>query len=198
MRVINIGPLTELNVFEIEANEQVGHKTPTFGRGRLDHIGLHAASLDDFDEIRSRLMAAGATDGTVTDFGRKLSRFCLDPDRMEREVLVAKPRARPGPAGSRIPPIPIARPAQSIRAGRGPIDQLRGLRAMSSQALAAVRDATASVAAVLLACGRVTGSTALRVMAVTRGVAVFARFLQALLLEKFEPQRVLRSLGETR
>ena len=73
MTVINVGPATELNVFEIDGNEQADHQTPMFGRGRLDHIGLHAASLDDFGEIRSRLMAADATDGTVTDFGRKLS-----------------------------------------------------------------------------------------------------------------------------
>ena len=57
----------------------------------LDHIGLHAASLEEFDEIRSRLMAAGATDGTVTDFGRKLSLFLRDPDGMECEVLVSNP-----------------------------------------------------------------------------------------------------------
>ena len=71
-----------------------------FGRGRLDHIGLHAASLDDFDEIRSRLTAAGATDGTVTDFGRKLSLFFRDPDRMECEVLVANPEPGQVPIGS--------------------------------------------------------------------------------------------------
>ena len=36
-------------------------------------------------------MAAGATDGIVTVFGRKLSLFFRDPDRMECEVLVANP-----------------------------------------------------------------------------------------------------------
>ena len=111
MTVINIGPATELNVFEIEGNEQADHQTPMFGRGRLDHIGLHAAGLDDFGEIRSRLLAAGATDGTVTDFGRKLSLFFRDPDRMECEVLVTNPEPGPGPDGRRLPPVPIARPA---------------------------------------------------------------------------------------
>ena len=70
------------------------------GRGRLDHIGPHAASLDDFDRIRSRLTTAEATDGTVTDFGRKLSPFFRDPDRMEREVLVANPEPGKVPIGS--------------------------------------------------------------------------------------------------
>ena len=100
MTVINIGPATELNVFEIDDNEQADHQTPMFGRGRLDHIGLHAASLEDFGEIRSRLMAAGATDGTVTDFGRKLSLFFRDPDRMECEVLVTNPEPGQAPMGS--------------------------------------------------------------------------------------------------
>jgi len=47
------------------------------------------------DLNRRRLMAAGATDGFVTDFGPKLSVFFRDPDRMECEVLVANPDAVP-------------------------------------------------------------------------------------------------------
>ena len=96
MMVINVGPTTALNVFEIETNDQADHQTPMFGRGRLDHIGLLAADLDAFTEIRERLFAAGATDGTVTEFGRKLSIFFRDPDQMECEVLVANPDAEDG------------------------------------------------------------------------------------------------------
>lgn len=100
LTVINIGPSTELNVFEIDGNDQASHQTPMFGRGRLDHIGLGAASLDDFDQIRDRLMAAGATDGTVTDFGRKISLFFRDPDQMECEVLFENPEPGGNPLGS--------------------------------------------------------------------------------------------------
>ena len=57
MVILNLGPSSELNVFEIEGNNQADHQEPMFGRGRLDHIGLRAESLDAFDEIRSRLMA---------------------------------------------------------------------------------------------------------------------------------------------
>ena len=67
-----------------------------FGRGRIDHVGLQAADVERFDEIRRRLMAAGATDGIVTEFGRKISLFFRDPDRMECEVLVANPDAEEG------------------------------------------------------------------------------------------------------
>lgn len=96
MMVINIGPTTELNVFEIEDNDQADHQTPMFGRGRLDHIGLRASDLAAFTEIRGRLFAAGATDGTVTEFGRKLSVFFRDPDQMECEVVVSNPDAEEG------------------------------------------------------------------------------------------------------
>ncbi len=93
---IDIGTSVELNVFELDGNAEPDRQTPMFGRGRLDHIGLRAASLDAFDEIRSRLMAAGAADGFVTDFGPVLSLFFTDPDGLEGEVCVVNPDARPG------------------------------------------------------------------------------------------------------
>ncbi len=96
LTIINVGPHTELNVFEIDGNTQAEHQTPMFARGRLDHFGLQAADLDAFDEIRRRLMAAGAADEYVSDFGPKLSIFFRDPDGSEGEVLVANPDAIPG------------------------------------------------------------------------------------------------------
>jgi catechol 2,3-dioxygenase-like lactoylglutathione lyase family enzyme len=93
---IDIGPHTELNVFEIEDNGESQRQTPMFGRGRLDHMGLQAASLEAFDEIRSRLMARRASDGFVTDFGPILSLFFVDPDGLEGEVCVTNPDAQPG------------------------------------------------------------------------------------------------------
>jgi hypothetical protein len=67
-----------------------------FGRGRIDHLGLQAASLDAFNLIRERLIDCGATDGFVTDFGQTLSVFFRDPDGLEGEVCVANPNATPG------------------------------------------------------------------------------------------------------
>ena len=95
MIILNLAPGSELNVFEIEDNDEATKQTPMFGRGRIDHIGLHAADLDAFSEIRERLIAAGAADRVVTEFGRKLSIFFRDPDQMEGEVLVANPDADP-------------------------------------------------------------------------------------------------------
>jgi catechol 2,3-dioxygenase-like lactoylglutathione lyase family enzyme len=92
---LSIGPNTELNIFEIEGNDEAAHQAPMFGRGRLDHFGLRAASLEAFTEIRRRLIDLGGTDGFVTDFGPVLSVFFSDPDGLEGEVCVPNPDARP-------------------------------------------------------------------------------------------------------
>jgi catechol 2,3-dioxygenase-like lactoylglutathione lyase family enzyme len=95
LTIIWIGK-AELNVIELRGNTEHERQTPMFGRGRLDHLALEAASLDAFDEIRKRLMARGATDGFVTDFGHVLSLFFRDPDGLEAEVCVLNPDALPG------------------------------------------------------------------------------------------------------
>jgi len=61
-----------------------------WGRGRIDHIGLQAADAVAFAEIGERLVAAGASDGTVNDFGGSLSMFFRDPDGLEGEVVLTK------------------------------------------------------------------------------------------------------------
>ncbi len=93
---VGIGPGTQLNVFEIAGNTEAERQTPMFGRGRIDHFGLQAASLEAFNTIRDRLMERGASDGFVTDFGPSLSVFFRDPDGLEGEVCVDNPDAKPG------------------------------------------------------------------------------------------------------
>lgn len=96
LTMIKIGPHAELNVFEIEGNDEATRQTPMFGRGRLDHVGLQAASLEAFEEIRRRLIERGAADEFVTDFGPVLSLFFTDPDGLEGEVCVTNPDTVPG------------------------------------------------------------------------------------------------------
>jgi catechol 2,3-dioxygenase-like lactoylglutathione lyase family enzyme len=96
LSMVDIGPFTEINLFQLDANSEADRQTPMFGRGRIDHVGLQAASLADFELIRDRLIAKGATDGFVTDFGPILSLFFTDPDGLEGEVCVANPDAQPG------------------------------------------------------------------------------------------------------
>src|SRR5687767_3402135 len=80
LTMVHVGPTAELNVFEIDGNEEHRRQVPMFGRGRLDHLALEAASIESFDVIRARLLERGATDGFVTDFGHILSLFFRDPD----------------------------------------------------------------------------------------------------------------------
>ena len=93
---IRIGETAELNVFQVEGNSEADRQTPMFGRGRIDHLGLQAASIDAFDQIRDRLIARGASDHFVTDFGPVLSVFFRDPDGLEGEVCIQNPDAVPG------------------------------------------------------------------------------------------------------
>lgn len=95
LSIIHIGHCSELNVFQVPA-ETPPTRTPMFGRGPVDHLGLQAGSIDAFDTIRERLIATGASDGFVTDFGPVLSIFFTDPDGLECEVCVSNPDAIPG------------------------------------------------------------------------------------------------------
>jgi catechol 2,3-dioxygenase-like lactoylglutathione lyase family enzyme len=102
--IIRTGPHSELNVFEVDGNSEADRQSPMFGRGRIDHLAVHAASLASFETIRDRLMARGAADDFVTDFGPILSVFFRDPDGLECEVCVENPDAQPGvlhPPGTR-------------------------------------------------------------------------------------------------
>ena len=96
LSLIHIGEGRELNVFELDGNDQAESRAGMFARGRLDHFGLRAVSLDAFEEIRRRLIAHGAADEFVTDFGPVLSVFFVDPDGLEGEVLVDNPDGEPG------------------------------------------------------------------------------------------------------
>jgi catechol 2,3-dioxygenase-like lactoylglutathione lyase family enzyme len=96
LTIIQIGPTAELNVFQIRDNHEADRQVPMFGRGRLDHLALQAASLEAFETIRERLIARGAADEFVTDFGPMYSLFFRDPDGLECEVCVENPDAQPG------------------------------------------------------------------------------------------------------
>lgn len=86
---VDIGPRTELNVFEVSGDAApVLVRGSMFSHGPIDHMGLQAADREAFVEIRRRLVAHGASDGFVTDFGRSHSIFFRDPDGLEGEVLL--------------------------------------------------------------------------------------------------------------
>ena len=104
LMIIDVGSYSELNVFEMPNNPEVDRQSPGFARGRIDHLALLAESMESFEEIRRRLMARGAADDFVTDFGKVLSVFFRDPDGLECEVCVPNPDWVPGvanPPGTR-------------------------------------------------------------------------------------------------
>jgi len=90
LTVIQIGPHTELNIVTIEGNHEPNRQTPMWGRGRIDHVGLQAASPEAFATVRQRLIDTGASDGTINDFGGTQSMFFRDPDGLEGEVLLTR------------------------------------------------------------------------------------------------------------
>lgn len=85
--MVNVGPRTELNVFEVNDMDALARGS-MFTHGPIDHIGLQAADHASFVEIRRRLIDHGATDGFVTDFGGGHSVFFRDPDGLEGEVVL--------------------------------------------------------------------------------------------------------------
>ena len=86
---IEVGGGCVLHPFELKDNKWLD-AMPIFDRGRVDHIALLAPSKETFDTIRERLVAEGASDGTITDFGSLFSVFFRDPDGMEAEVAYWK------------------------------------------------------------------------------------------------------------
>ncbi len=94
MGFIRVGDST-LHAFEVPDGplggvdaEQGGH---AFRRGRIDHFSLEAADVEAFAAVRDRLVARGASDGAVTDFGPLVSLFFTDPDGFMLELSLTKP-----------------------------------------------------------------------------------------------------------
>jgi len=88
---IELSPTTVLHPFEVPGVEVPQGEIPMFGRGRLDHFGLNAASEEAFRELRRRVVAEAASDGVVTDMGSLLSFTFTDPDGAAHEVIWVKP-----------------------------------------------------------------------------------------------------------
>ena len=87
---IEVGPQTVLHPFHIPGIDLPAAQ-PMFQRGRLDHFALNAACKASFLELRRRVIAEGAGDGTVTDMGSLLLFAFDDPDGNRHEVVWVKP-----------------------------------------------------------------------------------------------------------
>jgi catechol 2,3-dioxygenase-like lactoylglutathione lyase family enzyme len=108
--IVDVGPHTELNVFELHGGHPVPPQVPMFGRGRLDHIGFQAASLEAFEEIRQRLLARGrATSSSPTLVPSSASSSATPTDWKRRSAS----------------PIRTPRPECSTRQALRPLDTCR-------------------------------------------------------------------------
>ena len=90
MTILDLGAGAALNVFETTADEIVGERRRQGGRGAIDHFALAVADRATLDEMRDRLVAAGADEvGDVQRLGDEWSLFFRDPDGMELEVCAS-------------------------------------------------------------------------------------------------------------
>lgn len=81
---IRVGERSVLHAFQ--STHPLPPPGPMFGRGCIDHFALGVDDEAEFERLRSRLVAAGASSGTVTDFGVLLSVGFKDPDGMACEL----------------------------------------------------------------------------------------------------------------
>jgi catechol 2,3-dioxygenase-like lactoylglutathione lyase family enzyme len=86
--VLDVGNAAALHAFEQPANPDAVGGRPLFGRGHLDHFGVNVADAETFEAVRERLVDAGASDGTITDFGVLRSVSFVDPDGCDSEVAL--------------------------------------------------------------------------------------------------------------
>src|ERR687897_824489 len=80
--LLRVGSRAILHAFEQPAPAPA----PMFERGRLDHLALNVDSFEDFEVLRKRLVALGASTGEVTNFGALLSVNYRDPDGLDCEL----------------------------------------------------------------------------------------------------------------
>ena len=86
--IVRTGPTSWLHPAEVNGNDHGVASPAMFDRGHLDHLALTAASPATFHTVRDRLVARGATDGTIEDLGAFHSVWFDDPDGMRVELVV--------------------------------------------------------------------------------------------------------------
>jgi catechol 2,3-dioxygenase-like lactoylglutathione lyase family enzyme len=85
---VDIGGGGALHAFAVPDNPNAAASGGIFDRGHLDHVAINVADQAALDEACRRLVARGASDGVVTDFGVLKSICFHDPDDLEVEVAL--------------------------------------------------------------------------------------------------------------
>lgn len=85
-RAVRLGPTAALVVTEVTDNPHADGHGQELRRGHLDHVAFEVATADDLETVRQRLVACGASDGRVNDYGALVAVGFTDPDGMSTEV----------------------------------------------------------------------------------------------------------------
>lgn len=92
-----------------------------FDRGHLDHLAIDVPDVAAFEEVRRRLVACGASDGTVTDFGVTRNVWFEDPDGHGSEIALwvdAPPRTFADRTVEAYPPTDVPSETEPAHGGR--------------------------------------------------------------------------------
>jgi len=94
MVILDLGGGAALNVFEVSPEDIIGDQRSQGHRGAIDHFGLAVDSLATLEQVRDRLVGAGAEIGEIQRLGSEWSLFFRDLDGMELEVCAHADRDR--------------------------------------------------------------------------------------------------------
>ena len=86
MFILDLGGGAALNVFEVPPEEIIGEQRRQGARGAIDHFGISVDSLATLEDVKQRLVDAGADIGEIQRLGSEWSLFFRDIDGMELEV----------------------------------------------------------------------------------------------------------------
>lgn len=86
--ILRSGPTSWLHPAAVTGNPHGAALPEMFARGHLDHLALTAASPEAFELVRARLVARGASTGTVEDLGAFHAVWFRDPDGMTGELCL--------------------------------------------------------------------------------------------------------------
>src|SRR5215207_6566570 len=74
MKILDLGGGAALNVFEADAADIIGQRRSQGHRGAIDHYALAVGSRDVLEQVRQRLVDAGAQEvGDIQQLGGELS-----------------------------------------------------------------------------------------------------------------------------